>query len=184
MSTAVPALSAAQERLLQQLHQHGALERSRIDPRPGWVHHSAFEVVLAHGRWCAPAPLPDDVEPLPERECFANAALTERRHRELVYTEGYALVEGLPMVFAHAWCTTADGRVVDPTWADLPGTAYLGIPLTHFVPRPVPPYYHGLLEHPDSFVPLLRDGLMGHQVAPLGRPLQTRALPDPRQGSR
>lgn len=63
------------------------------------------------------------------RMCFANA------HRaataDLLYTEGWAATDGAGGVpIHHAWLTTDDGRIYDPTWAnDFAGRPahYLGV---------------------------------------------------------
>jgi hypothetical protein len=56
-------------------------------------------------------------------ECYANAARLAQRHRELIYVEGYAC-SIIPML--HGWCTTLDGKIIDPTWKN--GTGYFGVP--------------------------------------------------------
>ncbi|MFJ8768829.1 hypothetical protein [Streptomyces clavifer] len=116
------------------------------------------ELVAAHGRWFTPAVLPAQVRPLPERECFANAVATEREHPHLAYTEGFAVAVDSPVPTAHAWCTDSDGHVIDPTWSQLGGSAYIGIVLPGNL-RPRAPRNWGVLEAPDSLYPLLRNGL-------------------------
>jgi len=44
-----------------------------------------------------------------------------------IYTEGYAATELLPIPFEHAWITTLDGKVIDPTWEPGHGISYFGI---------------------------------------------------------
>jgi hypothetical protein len=59
------------------------------------------------------------------KQCFLNAARFESQYG-LTYVEGFAH-SIIPV--HHAWCVTADGRVVDPTWHDADETtSYLGIP--------------------------------------------------------
>ncbi|MFD7551467.1 hypothetical protein [Streptomyces sp. NPDC059816] len=137
--------------LLDLLDHHGVAE---------WEHRSVYELVARQGRWFTPAALPAQIQPLPERQCFANAAATEREHPHLhlAYTEGFALAADCPVPTAHAWCTDASGHVVDPTWSELGGSAYLGIVLPSTL-RPRPPHHRGVLEAHDSLFPLLRDGL-------------------------
>jgi len=122
--------SRAEHVLLDWLEAHIALQ-SLLDHDgvEGWEHRSVYELVATHGRWFTPAVLPAQVRPLPERECFANAAATEREHPHLAYTEGFAVAADSPVPTAHAWCTDADGHVIDPTWSALGGSAYLGIVL-------------------------------------------------------
>ena len=65
------------------------------------------------------------------KECFSNAAqLSTRRHKELTYVEGYGWRNSLPLLIHHAWCVTADGTVVDPTWSEPEECQYFGIPFT------------------------------------------------------
>ncbi|MEU2354333.1 hypothetical protein ABZ599_15425 [Streptomyces misionensis] len=111
--------------------------------------------MAAHGRWFTPAALPAGVQALPERQCFANAAATEQEHPHLACTEGFAVADGSPVPTAHAWCTDVNGDVIDPTWSDLGGSAYLGIVL----PPALRPRNWGVLEAPDSLYQLLRNGL-------------------------
>lgn len=124
----------------------------------GWEYRSVYELLAAHGRWFTPCALPAQIQPLPERQCFANAAATEQAHRHLAYTEGFALTIDSQMPVAHAWCTDRDGRVVDPTWSALGGTAYLGIVLPPTL-RPCAPHHWGVLAAPETLYPLLRNGL-------------------------
>lgn len=95
---------------------------------------------------------------MPERECFANAAAVEREHPHLAYAEGFAVASDSPVGVAHGWCTDSGGRVVDPTWSDLGGSAYLGIVLP---PGTRTQRHHawGVLESPRTLFPLLRNGL-------------------------
>lgn len=153
------AASPAERVLLDWLEAHVALQSLMDhDGVAGWVHRSVYEFVAVHGHWFTPAALPARVRPLPERQCFANAAATEQKHPHLAYTEGFAVAAGSPVPTAHAWCTDADGHVIDPTWSQLGGSAYLGIVLPSNL-RPRAPRYWGVLEAPDSLYPLLRSGL-------------------------
>ncbi|MFD6334241.1 hypothetical protein ACFWGI_32300 [Streptomyces niveus] len=124
----------------------------------GWEYRSVYELVAAHGRWFTPAVLPAQVRPLPERDCFVNASATEREYSHLAYTEGFAVAAGSPVPTAHAWCTDEDGHVIDPTWSEVGGSAYLGIVLPPNL-RPCESRNGGVLEAPDSLFPLLRNGL-------------------------
>ncbi|WP_432184923.1 hypothetical protein [Streptomyces tendae] len=151
--------SAAEQALLDFVESHLALvSRLDHDGTAGWKYQSVYELVAACGRWYIPAALPAGIRGLPERQCFANAAATEREHPHLAYTEGFAVAANSPLPTAHAWCTNADGHVIDPTWSDHEGGAYLGIALpTHLRPRA--PHNWGVLEAPDSLYTLLRNGL-------------------------
>ncbi|MFJ5278686.1 hypothetical protein [Streptomyces parvulus] len=151
--------SLAQQALVDFLEAHLALQgHLGFDGSAGWKHRSVYDLVATHGRWFTPAPLPTEVRPLPERRCFANASTTEREHPHLAYTEGFAVAVDSPVPTAHAWCTDLHGRVIDPTWYELGGSAYLGIRLPAHL-RPRAPRNWGVLEAPDSLYPLLRSGL-------------------------
>ncbi|MGW7571915.1 hypothetical protein ACWGJV_37315 [Streptomyces tendae] len=156
---AIRPTSPAEQVLVDFLKAHLALQHHLgFDGTAGWKHRSVYDLVAVHGRWSTPAPLPAEVRPRPERHCFANAAATEREHPRLAYTEGFAVPTDSPVPTAHAWCTDPAGRVIDPTWPELGGSAYLGIRLPSHL-RPRPPHNWGVLEAPDSLYPLLRNGL-------------------------
>lgn len=126
----------------------------------GWAHRSVYELVAVHGQWFVPsADLPAGIRAMPEKECFANAAAVDRDHPHLVYTEGFAVASGSPVGVAHAWCTDGEGRVVDPTWSDLKGSAYLGIVLPPDTRPQRRRAWAGVLESPETLFPLLRNGL-------------------------
>ncbi|MER7990339.1 hypothetical protein ABTY53_32855 [Streptomyces noursei] len=155
LAPALPA-SLAEQALVDLLDAHTALESLLDhDGTAGWSHRSVYELVAAYGPWFTPAALPAQIRPLPERQCFTNAAATEREHPHLLYTEGFALTAGNAVL--HAWCTDTVGHVIDPTWLD-PGSAYLGIRLPPNL-RPRAPRNWGVLEAPHSLYPLLRNGL-------------------------
>lgn len=70
--------------------EHGVLKRGRKLPKPYRV-----------GRM---------------KECFRNAAMLSLDNRDLVYTEGFAWRDGLPIDFRHAWVEDPCGQVIDITW--------------------------------------------------------------------
>ncbi|WP_435059650.1 hypothetical protein [Streptomyces sp. bgisy060] len=151
-SPAERTLAAQMEHFIAQEGQRGH------DGTEGWKYRSAYELVIAQGRWFTPATLPASIRPLPERQCFANAMAVEAQHPHLAYTEGFALTADSALPILHAWCTGADGKVVDPTWPESKDVAYLGIILPSNL-RPLPPRHWGVLEAPGSLYPLLRNGL-------------------------
>ncbi len=96
-------------------------------PQPSRRYASVEALVLEHGRWFTPAPLPPDRPRGRPQRCYGNATLHSQTY-QLVYTEGFAIhTTGFPA--AHAWCVRPDGTVEDPTW-DTDGHAYLGLPFT------------------------------------------------------
>jgi hypothetical protein len=151
VGAAAPACPAspAEQALLDWLGLHLALEsRLGYDGTAGWKHRSVYELVAAYGRWFIPAALPADVRALPERQCFANAAATEREHPHLAYTEGFAVADSSPVPAAHAWCR-ANQAALEPASArspqlGCPGSTRLPVPAVARRPvsravRPAPP---------------------------------------------
>lgn len=73
--------------------------------------------------------LPAAFKRKPARECFQNAGeLALRFPDSLTYVEGLAH-RMIPV--PHAWCVTAEGQVVDPTWDNPEEAAYFGIPIRY-----------------------------------------------------
>lgn len=65
-------------------------------------------------------------------QCYMNASRVALRRDDVVYCEGFAVSEKLPIPLSHAWLLTMDGEVVDLTWDH--GTAsYFGIPVEGLV---------------------------------------------------
>lgn len=79
--------------------------------------------------WEAPAQKPFEYRMGPKKQCYRNACLLAQEHPELVYCEGFACAPGL-FAMHHAWCVTATGLVVDPTW-DASSAQYYGVALQH-----------------------------------------------------
>lgn len=96
-------------------HSHGGLPES---------------TVLAHGRVFEFQPLPEGFAKGKPKRCFMNALFATIEHPELTYCEGFACAEPINFTVHHAWCVTADGVVVDPTWHDKQAGQYIGIPMT------------------------------------------------------
>lgn len=86
--------------------------------------------VLGNGTVYAPAPLPSNIMKRPMKQCFRNAAkLADEPRLDLTYVEGLAIAgDTIPLLVHHAWCVTADGTVVDPTWRRPDISAYMGVP--------------------------------------------------------
>jgi hypothetical protein len=124
-------LSEDAQALLDTMVQMDAMS-SRNRPQEELAHGSMYELILENGRFFTPPQgpgVPEDVRAGPKKECYRNTA--NNVSGEYAYTEGYASVEGLPLAFEHAWLTTKDGRVINPTWTDGRGTAYFGVPLNN-----------------------------------------------------
>lgn len=134
----------------------------------GWAFPTHYHLLLSHGRRFAATPAPADSIGMQPRLCYSNAARYAREHL-LTYAEGYALPDGVDFPLAHAWCVRPDGTVVDPTWADKPGRAYIGVAFRD--PQRWPDDGGGILQDPDRSYPLLKDGLPEDALLPAGRPL-------------
>lgn len=89
-------------------------------------------LALKFGRRWEAAELPDNVKLGRRNHCFQESrALALAQPERFTYVEGYAFNRGLPL--HHAWCVDEYGSVVDPTWADIEGVLYCGIPFRHDV---------------------------------------------------
>lgn len=109
---------------------------------------------------------------MPDRLCYSNAARFALAHRgdDFIYAEGFALTHvGTDFYLPHAWVVRPDGTVLDPTWDDEPGRAYLGVAVAD--PRLWPVDGGGLLQDFERALPLLRDGFPPDALADRGRPL-------------
>ncbi|MGV9779744.1 hypothetical protein [Streptosporangium sp. NPDC003464] len=87
----------------------GPAHRGRRDD---WPYASLVgRLLLDHGRLFTPADRPAHIQPGPPGSCFASATRIAEAH-DLIYVEGMALVDGLPVGgFDHAWCVDArDGH--------------------------------------------------------------------------
>lgn len=169
------SLVDAEDGLIDHIRQHAQLSGDVYRVTDSWSHRSPFHLLLALGRRFTPAPSPDDLVGMPARLCYRNAARYALAHRDdgFVYAEGFALTHaGAGVYLPHAWVVGPDGTVLDPTWDDAPGRAYIGIPVADSRMWPVDG--GGLLQDFERTLPLLRDGFPLHAVADLGRPLTTK----------
>jgi len=82
-------------------------------------------VVLEHGQFFEPQPLPKKYQYGQAKLCFMNAYQLAYR-TGLQYAEGFAFPDFLEIPIHHAWVVDQDGKVLDNTWKK-PGTAYFGI---------------------------------------------------------
>lgn len=153
-------VTSPEQVLLGYLQQHAELELSYDRAGTGsWVHRTVYSLLLGHGQWHVPAPLPGHVDPLPERACFVNAQRTELVCPSLTYAEGWAIAGAETVPAQHAWCVTDEGVVVDPTWVRFGGRrVYFGIVLADPLLRPGADG-DGVPAHPSTLFPVLRDGL-------------------------
>lgn len=166
------SLVGAEDDLINHVRQHAELSEAAYLAPESWTYRSQFHILLALGRRFTPTPSPDDLIGMPDRLCYGNAARYALSHRDegVVYAEGFALTHaGLDFYLPHAWVVRPDGTVLDPTWDDAPGRAYVGIPIADS--SLWPDDGGGLLNDIDRTLPLLRDGISRHALADLGRPL-------------
>jgi hypothetical protein len=61
------------------------------------------------------------------KECYRNAARLTWSSDDLTYVEGFVTMFGVPL--NHAWCSTSEGHVVDPTLKPHASHAYFGVPI-------------------------------------------------------
>ncbi|MFJ4151883.1 hypothetical protein ACIP10_30515 [Streptomyces galbus] len=171
--SAEASVIAAEDGLIRYIRQHAELaERSGYEIPADWRHQSQYHLLLALGRRHTPAPRPKGLISMPARLCYSNSAQYARDHQDqgLLYAEGFALT--LDFYVSHAWTVRPDGCVIDPTWGDEPGRAYVGIAVAD--PELWPFDGGGILQDFRSLLPLLRDGFRHNALADLGRPLADR----------
>ncbi|MCX2182661.1 hypothetical protein KV205_19310 [Streptomyces sp. SKN60] len=161
-----------EDELIHVIRQYAQLTESVSPGTAGWRHPSQYHLLLEHGRRFTAMPSPPDLVGMPDRLCYSNAARYARAHRSegLLYAEGLALThEGLDFHLPHAWVVRSDGAVLDPTWNDAPGRAYIGVAVTDM---DLWPYDGGgLLSDFERALPLMRDGIPDGVLADVGRPL-------------
>lgn len=81
-----------------------------------------YQYLIAHGKqYTERRP---DPRTGPPKQCFQNAFELAQADRSLRYVEGVAC--GIIPV-DHAWCVTAEGIVIDPTWSIDLGSDYYGV---------------------------------------------------------
>lgn len=122
----------ADQHLLHYLHAHMRFVNEQPLPE-GWTYKGPYDLLAKHGEFFdGSLILPDEwsgVITATPQYCYDNAYwLATRSKGELRYVEGLATRY---ITTDHAWCVTANGTVVDPTWAELEGdikpSAYLGV---------------------------------------------------------
>lgn len=114
------------DRLKSFLEQQTQLMR-KIQSNPDWKYRGFEELILDCGIEMKYSPLPKNIDPGLPKSCYYNCFEILRKNLDLIYCEGYALNEELPLPLAHAWLVNNHGEVIDPTWNES-STVYLGIP--------------------------------------------------------
>ncbi|WP_372407481.1 hypothetical protein [Streptomyces luteireticuli] len=169
---------AGETELVDIIRQHAELSGHAYKTPGHWAYPTPFHLLLALARRFTAVPSPHDLVGMPDRLCYSNAANYALAHRGqgLVYAEGFALTHaGLDFHLPHAWCVRPDGTVLDPTWDDAPGRAYVGVPVADPLMWPVDG--GGLFADFGRTLPLLRDGFPEAAIANVGRPLPLTGLP-------
>lgn len=159
------------DRTLRQLlvAQAAMIARARNGQADGWMYKSIEALVLAHGRFVdLSLTSPIACQNGRAHECFANAFRLAQDLDGATYVEGFALVDGLSLAFAHAWCIDQTGALLEPTWQPH-GIAYLGIPFAlPFTRKTIRQRNrYGILDAPELHWPLLRYGVPEHAKEPL-----------------
>jgi hypothetical protein len=99
-----------------------------FQPRVG-VYGSPQRLLLDHGLWYQPQPVPPGIWAGVPRMCFGNAIICAVAY-DLPYIEGWALLslnQEPAVALHHAWNLDPEGRVLDVTWHPYLGLAYLGM---------------------------------------------------------
>lgn len=167
-NSAAVSVIEAERALVAHLRGHAGFVDQNYRTPPGQLYATPEHLLLAHGRLFDLGRRPADIGKMRDRFCFQNAATAARRHG-LLYAEGIA-VFSVTSGFAclpHAWCVTSHAAVVDPTWDDGAGQAYLGITLAD--PDLWPTDNRGLLHDHQRSAFLLRGELSLDSNASLGR---------------
>lgn len=84
------------------------------------------DFVLQHGHACGERVTEGYARGEPQ-QCFYNSQRLAIDDERLTYFEGFAT--GIIPIH-HAWCCDEQGRVIDTTWDDTLGRAYIGVPFS------------------------------------------------------
>lgn len=114
---------------LRQLLEERANLMRKAHSHPDWKYGCFEELVLDCGKEMKAKSLPDRIERGKPKNCYYNCQQLLELQPDLIYCEGYALSDDIPMPFAHAWLIDKEGHAIDPTW-ETPGVAYLGVPFS------------------------------------------------------
>jgi hypothetical protein len=124
-------LTTEEQRLsqLKQYLQDRADLIRKLHSKPDCQYAGFEELVLDCGTTMEAKPLPKNIKRGLPKCCYWNSQQLAFKRKSLIYVEGYALAEDVPMAVAHAWLLTPEGYAIDPTW-ETPGICYLGVPFS------------------------------------------------------
>jgi len=102
-------------------------ERNKVYYKNSNKYSCVEEFVLAKGSLHQHKEIPDWIIKGETKECFQNCFNNLLKFPDLVYCEGFALCQTLPV--HHAWLLDDDNKVIDPTWWSLPqqSVEYFGV---------------------------------------------------------
>ena len=159
--------SKLHESLIQQVHLSACMQ-NRITRHNAKligidVPRSLHSIVLQHGigRYCI-ANRWFGIHRGRQKLCYTNASgLVLSDPDRFIYMEGYGVRPSLGIVVGdHAWVLDAERgyAVVDPTWRDTKGSAYLGIPFSpdYLTKQLLQHHVYGLLDAPWGRWPVRR----------------------------
>ncbi len=110
------------------LEEKAALMR-QINPNRDWKYGGFEELVLDCGLEMEAIPLPKAIKLGLPKSCYWNCQKLISKRKDLFYVEGYVLDREISFPIAHAWLTTKNKEVIDPTLRE-PGIYYFGIPFS------------------------------------------------------
>ena len=92
-----------------------------------WNYFNSNDFVAHFGKSFEYQPLPSKYPKMIPKYCFHNSICLALKRKNLVYVEGYALIEKLSLPIHHAWCVEiGSNKVIDPTTENV--RDYFGVP--------------------------------------------------------
>jgi hypothetical protein len=92
-----------------------------------WECFNVSDFVAKYGKSFEYQQLPVKYPKMTPKYCFYNSMCLALKRRNLVYVEGFALVESALLPIHHAWCVEiGSNKVIDPTTSNL--RDYFGVP--------------------------------------------------------
>lgn len=105
------------ENLLIKINQQASAIDGAVKNNQQFRYKSHQRLILETGK-----PFLKRVDPAPfqgkPKNCFQNCFEALLEFPELIYCEGYATDDSLPIAVLHAWLVNDEFEVIDPTWSD------------------------------------------------------------------